>query len=121
MEIVVGPGSGYHCSVRECAKFSRQAPPGLYVVAGKTLVSWRVQQGVIMLRYFQHGETGRVVATETELQGEWYEIEKDQYEEALHPLSPANKSLKSDVAEREAIEDMLANGELEEVARIGAE
>jgi len=39
------------------------------------------------MKYYQHGETGRVVATEAELIGEWYEIEKDQYEDALHPLS----------------------------------
>jgi len=51
-----------------------------------------------MLRYYQHGETGRVVATENELAGEWYEIEQDQYEQALHPLSPANTVLQADNA-----------------------
>jgi len=39
------------------------------------------------MRYFQHGETGRVTAREDEPQGDWYEIEKDQYEDSLHPLS----------------------------------
>lgn len=50
------------------------------------------------MRYWQHGETGRVVATETELVGEWYEIEAEQYEEALHPLTPANTVLQADMS-----------------------
>ena len=39
------------------------------------------------IRYYQHGETGRVVATEGILMGEWYRIEKYQYEVASHSLS----------------------------------
>lgn len=35
------------------------------------------------MKYYQHGETGRVVATENELSGEWYEIEENQYKESL--------------------------------------
>lgn len=40
-----------------------------------------------MNKFYQHGETGRVVATENELTGDWYEIDVDQYRQALHPLS----------------------------------
>lgn len=50
------------------------------------------------MKYWQHGETGRVVATENELVGEWYKIDEDQYKEALHPLSPANTVLQADEA-----------------------
>ena len=49
-----------------------------------------------MMRYWQHGETGRLLAMENNPMGEWYEIEKDQYEEALHPLTPANTVLQAD-------------------------
>ena len=38
------------------------------------------------MKYYQHGETGRVVATDTLLIGEWCEIRKDQYEATLQSL-----------------------------------
>jgi len=48
------------------------------------------------MRYFQNVDTGNVIAMEDEPQGEWLEIEQEEFESLAHPLSrPTKRALDS--------------------------
>lgn len=70
------------------------------------------------MQYWLNVETGKVIAADGPAWGiQWIEIDEAEYQEALHPLTPANKVLHADSGDSLA-ESELFNDEMDDTFEI---